>query len=316
MPPSGLPPAPNAHVLHLVAALSSPENHVLHLEAIKARDEALNRSPESYGNLATQLSCLLAGSDRPMDMLQRMDPAQLEAWRQSDSATAVRLQQDPTLWVPFGQMAGLILKQALLRPPIMPDGRPLYLVSPAAEHVKEVLLFALACEHAELRAVASSVIATSAVSRDSVQPALYISAWPELLPNLLHNMQQCRNPHVSEGSLSTIRKIMEDGPSELSQEQLDTLIPILIQFLSAPDENPKVSALQSIEACLTQGLMPSALVAYFGDYMAGLSALAMDPSISVRKWVCRSIVTLWVNHSHQYVPCSSSLLYAHKILIH
>lgn len=311
MPPSGLPPAPNAQVLHLVAALSSSENHALHLEAIKARDEALNGSPESYANLATQLSYLLAGSDRPADMLQRMDPAQLEAWRQSDSTTAVRLQQDPTMWVPFGQMAGLILKQALLRPPTMPDGRPLYLISPAAEHVKEVLLFALACEHAELRAVASSVIATSAVSLDSVQPALYISAWPELLPNLLHNMQQCRNPHVAEGSLCTIRKIMEDGPSELSQEQLDTLIPILIKFLSAPDEKPKVSALQSIAACLTQGLMPSALVAYFSDYMAGLSALAMDPSISVRKWVCRSIVTLCVNHLYQCALLLITSTYSH-----
>lgn len=292
MPPSGLPPAPNAQVLHLVAALSSPENHALHMEAIKARDQALSASPESYGNLATQLSYLLVGSDRPVDMLQRMDPSQLEAWRQSDPTTIMRLQQDQTMWVDFGQMAGLILKHALLRPPLLPDGRPLYLISPAAEHVKEVLLFALACEHSELRAVASSVIATSAVSPDAVQPALYIRAWPELLQNLLHNMQQCRNPYVAEGSLSTIRKIMEDGPSELSQEQLDTLIPILVKFLSAPDDKPKVSALQSIVACLTGGLMPSALVAYFGDYLAGLSSLASDPSISVRKWVCRSIVTL------------------------
>lgn len=294
MPPSGVPPPPNAQVLHLVAALSDPENHALHLEAIKARDEALSSSPESYGNLATQLAYLLAGSDRPAEMMQHMDPSQLEAWRQSDPTTVLRLKQDESMWVPFGQMAGLILKQALLRPPILPDGRSLHLISPAAEHVKQVLLFALACRHAELRAVASSVIATSAVSPDSVQPALYIKAWPELVPELIHNMQQCRNPLVAEGSLATIRKIMEDGPSELSQEQLDALIPVLIRFLSSQEEKEKVSALQSIVACLTEGLMPSALAAHFQEYLAGLSALATDPSSSVRKWVCRSIVTLYV----------------------
>jgi hypothetical protein len=292
-----LPPAPEAQVLSLVAALSSAENHALHLEAIKARDEALSSSPETYGNLCTQLSYLMAGSDSPADMVQRMDPAQVEAWRQRDPTTAMRLQQDDKQWTVFGQMAGLILKQALLRPPTLPDGRPLYLISPAAEHVKEVLLFSLGCNHSELRAVVSSVIATSAVSNDSVQPALYIKAWPELLPTLLHNLQQCRNPAVAEGSLSTVRKIMEDGPRELSQEQLDALIPVLLRFLSSSEEGTKVSALQSIMSCLTNGLMPSALVAHFGDYLAGLSALASDPSPAVRKWVCRSIVTLYV-HLH------------------
>jgi len=296
MTPPRIPPAPEAQVLSLVAALSSAENHALHLEAIKARDEALSSSPETYGNLCTQLSYLMAGSDSPADMVQRMDPAQVDAWRQRDPTTAMRLQQDENQWTVFGSLAGLILKQALLRPPILSDGRPLYLISPAAEHVKEVLLFSLGCNHAELRGVASSVIATSAVSSDSVQPALYIRAWPELLPSLIHNLQQCRNPAAMEGSLSTVRKIMEDGPRELSQEQLDALIPVLLRFLSSNEDGPKVSALQSIVACLTDGLMPSALVAHFSDYLAALSALAADPSTTVRKWVCRSIVTL-------YVPC-------------
>ena len=294
MPHLSLPPTPNAQVLSLVTALSSPENHSLHLEAIRARDEALSSSPESYGNLVSQLSYLMAGSDHPAQMLQRMDQGQLEAWRQNDPTTVFRLQQDETLWIPFGQMAGLILKQALLRPPVLPDGRPLYLISPAAEHVKEVLLFTLGSESSRLRAVASTIISTTAVSPDGVQPSLYIKAWPELVPSLLFNMKQCRNPDVAEGSLSTVRKIMEDGPSEVPQHQLDALIPCLLQFLSSEQESLKVSSLQSIVACLTEGLMPAALVAHFGDYLAGLSALANDPSPFVRKWVCRSIVTLYV----------------------
>jgi hypothetical protein len=61
---------------------------------------------------------------------------------------------------------------------------------------------------------------------------------------------------------------------------LDGLVPVLLRFLSSNEEGPKVSALQSIvAACLTDGLMQSALVAHFSDYLNGLSALATDPSM-------------------------------------
>ena len=287
-----LPPAPDGPVLSLVAALSNTQNHELHVQAIRARDEALSASPESYGNLCAQLGYLMAGTDQPAQMIQRISASHLAQWSQTDPSTAMRLQQDETLWTPFGQMAGLILKQALLRPPILTDGRSLYVVSPAADQVKEVLLYCLGCQHSELRDVASTVIATTAVSTDSVQPALSMKAWPQLMPTLLHNFQQANNPNVIEGSLSTVRKIMEDGPQELRQDELDALIPILIHFLSSPQESSKTSALQSIVACLLDDLMPSALVAHFPEYLAGLSNLSMDPSPKVRKWVCRSIVTL------------------------
>jgi hypothetical protein len=221
-----------------------------------------------------------------------MDPTQLQHFQQSDPVTAQQLHQSEGNWTIFGQMAGLILKEALLHPPILSGGRPLYLVSPAAEQVKEVLLYCLGCNHAELRNVASTVIATTAVSVDSVQPALNIHAWPQLLDVLLNNLQETSSPSLLEGSLSTARKIMEDGPHELNNLQLDSLIPVLLKFFSSTDERTKISALQAIVACLTEGLMPSALVAHFSDYLGSLSHLATDPSSRVRKWVCRSIVTL------------------------
>lgn len=292
-----VPPPPNGQVLSLVGALSSPENHALHVQAIRARDEALSGSPESYGNLCFQLSCLMAGADQPEELVKRIEPSQLEIWRQNDPTTVLRLQKNEITWVAFGQMAGLILKQALLTPPMSTEGRPLSLVDPAASHVKEVLLYCLACRHAELRAVASSVIATTAVSANRIQavriqPCLHVSCWPQLVPKLVSNLEQTSNVSLVQGSLATVRKIMEDGPHELRQDQLDALVPVLIRFLSSPEESSKLAALQSMVACVNEGMMPSALVAHFGEYLGGLSALATDPSPKVRMWVCRSIVTL------------------------
>ena len=289
-----VPPAPDGQVLSLVAALSNAQNHDLHIQAIHARDEALSSSPETYGNLCTQLAYLLAGSDRPGELIQRMDPAQLQLFQQSDPATAQRLHSDFSSWTVFGQMAGLILKEALLHPPKLQDGRALYLQAPAVDHVKMAMLYCLGCAHPELRNVASTVLATTAVSTHSVQPSLSVHSWPQLIDSLLDNLHQTENPGLVEGSLSTVRKILEDGPHELNPTQLDAVLPVLLRFLASPDERSKTSALKAIVACLTEGLMPSALVAHFGDYLAALSSLAQDPSARVRKWVCRSIVTLCV----------------------
>lgn len=292
MSSSQTPPPPNGQVLSLVAALSNAQNHDLHVQAIRARDEALSSSPETYSNLCFQLCCLMAGADRPADMLHRMDPAQLEHFRQTDAATAMKLQQNEAMWTPFGQMAGFILKQALLHPPMLPGGRPLHLVAPPADDVKNILIYCLGCVHEDLRNVASTIIAATSVSADSLQPALNLPSWPQLIPSLLSHLQQSSNATLVEGSLSTIRKMMEDGPTELRQDQLDSLVPVLLRFLSASVERTKLYALQSIESCLSSGLMPSALVALFESYLGGLSNLANDPSPLVRKWVCRSIVTL------------------------
>jgi transportin-1 len=312
LPPPPPPPPPSGQALSLVSALSNSENHQLHLQAIRARDDALSASSDSYGNLCVQLAYVFAGSDNPAQLVPRIAPADMQAWQQTDSQSANKLLQDENLWTPFGQMAGLVLKNALLRPPVgkqpasSSNGAPqqaqtlLYLRQPAADHVKETLLYCLGCRHAELRAVASSVIATTAVSLDGVQPLLHVKAWPQLIPTLIRNLQQVhvlgqgqeQQPLV-EGSLSTIRKIMEDGPNELNYEELDALVPVLLHFLSpSHDERFKTAALQSLVACLSEGLMPSALVLEFDQYLTGLSNLAQDPSHTVRQWVCRSMVTL------------------------
>lgn len=301
---TGAPPPPNGQVLSLVSALSQTENHDLHVQAIRARDEALSGSPDTYGNLCLQLAFLMVGSDQPEHLLQRIEPSQLEIWRQTDMTTALRLQSDPLLWIPFGQMAGLVLKNALLRPPIQQTGRSLSLENEVSNHMKETLLYGLSLRHAELRNVISSIIATSSVSEDGVQPYLHIEQWPQLMPVLLQNLQpnNTNNTHAVQGALSTINKMMEDGPTEIPTQHLDALVPLLLHLFRSNDETAKVSALQSLVACLASGLVPSALVVQFAEYLNGLSQLATDPSPHVRKWVCRSINTLLEYHTQYVAP--------------
>lgn len=303
---SSLPPPPNGHVLSLVSALSQTANHDLHVQAIQARDQALNSSAESYGNLCLQLAFLLVGSDHPENLLQRIDPSQMQVWQQTDAATASQIQTNPSMWIPFGQMAGLILKNALLRPPIHPNtNRSFVLEGEIAHHVKETLLHGLSLTRTPLRNVISSVIADCSVSHDSVQPQLHISQWSNLMPTLLQHLDPTNpaaTPHGLQGSLSTVKKMMEDDPEEIPTASLDALIPLLLNLFQSSDKSIRVASLQSLVACLSYGLVPSSLVMQFPTYLEGLSRLATDPSQTVRQWVCRSINTLLEHHVQYLQP--------------
>ena len=288
------PPAPSGQALSLISALSNPGNHQLHVQAIRARDDVLSASIESYGSLCLQLSYALAGSDRPQEMLAQIDPSELEAWRQTDTSSVLRLQQDPSLWVAFGQTAGFILKNALQRPPVS-ETFAFHMQPPAADCLKETLLATLGCTHVELRAVASSIIAAVAVSH--VQPLLSLAAWPSLVRYLVNHLQHIQttdtnNEHLIEGCLSTLQKIMEDGPHELNQEELDNTLPILIRCLSSRNERHVIAALHSIIACIANNMMPSSLVLHMNDYLAALGNGSTSSNPTIRKLVCRSIVTL------------------------
>ena len=303
--PARLPPPPNGQVLSLVSALSQTENHDLHVKAIQARDLALSSSPDSYGNLCLQLAYLMVGSDRYETLIQRIEPSEMEVWHQTDPNTIQRIQANPTMWVPFGQMAGLILKNALLRPPLRQGSHgTLSLENEIAKHVKEVLLFGISLGHKELRNVISSVIADCSVSPDGIQPYLSIKNWPELMPALLYHLNPANNPNenVIIGSLSTVQKMMEDDPDEIPTASLDALIPLLLQLFQSPDDAKRIGSLQTLASCLAYGLVPSALVLHFSTYLEGLSRLATDPSTQVRKWVCRSINTLLEHHAQYIQP--------------
>lgn len=303
-----IPPPPNGQVLSLVSALSQTDNHELHVQAIQARDQALSSGPDSYGNLCLQLAFLTVGSDQPDLLLSRIDPSDMQMWQATDGNTAARIQSNPSMWIPFGQMAGLILKNALLRPPIHEaTGRPMTLETGVAEHVKETLLYGLSLAHGELRNVISSVIADCSVSADGVQPYLHTSQWPKLMPTIIQNLEPNANPNALKGSLSTIRKMMEDDPEEIPTASLDMVVYLLLQLFQSPDEHSRLESLQSLVACLAFGLVPSSLVLHFSAYLDGLSRLATDPSPAVRKWVCRSINTLLEHHAQYIEPHLESI---------
>jgi transportin-1 len=130
------------------------------------------------------------------------------------------------------------------------------------------------------------------------------------MPALLHHLQPNNsnsNPNALQGSLSAIRKMMEDGPSEIPTHHLDALVPLLLHIFRSNDKTSKVAALQSLVACLASGVVPSALVVQFSDYLQGLSSLASDPSPQVRKWVCQSTNTLMECHTQYIAPQMPSI---------
>jgi transportin-1 len=328
------PPPPSIQALHLVSALSNPEPVQVHVQALKARDEAFSANPQSYTNLCIQLAYCLVGCDTATHMLQHIHPTDLQHWQTQDPIMVTKLQQSPALWIPFGQTAGLILKNALVRPPInRQTGKPMMLLnngtaetdaSSTTQAIRQTLLYAVMfCRHVELRNVASTVIATTAVSSHFVQPPLHVTQWKTLVPIMVQYLQshltqsqqaqQQAQSHPDgtssgvEGVLSTIQKMMEDGPSQFHTHELDQLIPVLLQYLTVPTTKTITThtvktVLQTFVAILSMSILPAAFIRYFEDYLTQLSNLATMATTehTIQQWVCRSIVTV-LQHRTEYL---------------
>ena len=298
---SDRPPPPNREILSLVSALSSPENHDLHVQAIQARDQALSASSETFGNLCLQLAFLLLITDHspPEQIWSLLHPEDLQGWQQTDPISVQKLQQQPAQWLPFGQMAGLILKNALTRPPILQNSHVQAAIpsGPVAQQLQECIFrAALECQHAEIRSVASSILSTCVVSTDGVQPALHVQSWPQFIPRLLAPLSQpAAAPHATAGALETLRKILEDAPGELDENDLDHVVNVLMQLLSQQQHTPEtqlVQILQALSNCLLEGDFPSALVLHMETYIQSLLQATQSGSRFVRPWACRGIATL------------------------
>ena len=381
-------PSPTGGSLALVSALFNVEHHALHLAAIEARDQALS-DPMTYAPLLLQLLYILIGCNQPEQMIQNMNPNELYIWQQSDQGVAMnRLQQNPSLWIPFGQTAGLILKNALIRPPVVHPNNANHIITVSqneSKQIQETLLLALQqCNmynHYELVSVVTSTISSVAVSEDGIQPYLHISNWSNLIPFILYTIQQyqqytvdsitsqqqqqqqqqllstANSYNAANGSIQLLYKMLEDGPGEIPETDLDqivtTLIRLLLPLSSTSSFNPtetvvtleahwynhhlasiRIVALQSLVTCLSRDdLFPSAFVAHWTDYMTGLSYLANISSnhpdmitttisnnnnnnnnnhspetttattnVTMRKWVCRNIVTVLQTRTEYIIP--------------
>ena len=369
-------PVPTGAALALVSALCQPEDHVRHLAAIQARDQALS-DPTTYAPLLLQLLSIVIGCNDPERLIQqRLHPSELYIWQQSDQGRAVnRLQQNPAFWIPFGQTAGLIIKNALIRPPVRQGGNHQHMTvsQPESKQFQEALLLALQQQqqqghtttfddinnHYELLSVVTSIISSVAVSEDGIQPHLHISQWPNLVSTILYHIEQYRlvcvvapSPQHSatsntdraslrysaNGSMQLIQKMLEDGPGEIPETDLDRIVTTLIQLLLLALPTPhastldhenqgrpmaflRIGALQSLATCLSRDdLFPSALAAHWTDYMTGLSHLAnltsssssststtTHDNVTIRKWVCRNIVTVLQHRTEYVVPYLADL---------
>ena len=343
------PPPPNGNVLSLVSALSQCHTHELHVQAIQARDHALSSSVESYSDLCLQLAFLTVGCDDPRRLLEQINrppntassssasssssattatATAFQMWQSTDPTTVAHIQQSPeTQLIVFGQMAGLILKNALLRPPGSSKATPSFCLQDPTTclNFKETMLFGLGLKNTQLRNVITSIVADCAVSTNGVQPQLHVTAWPELIPFILSNLQ----PHNSQqqqlsplsspppsppppallGCLSTVQKMMEDDPEEIPPNDVDSIIPMLLQLFHSQDETVRLKAVSSISTCLSSGLtIPNSLVVSFSTYLDGLSHLASnDTSLKVRAAVCSSLVTLLELHTQYLEPQWSSV---------
>ena len=330
------PPPPNGNVLSLVSALSQCHTHELHVQAIEARDHALSSSLESYSDLCLQLAFLTVGCDDPRRLLEQINMAPntttttttaaaasatttataFQMWQLTDPTTVAHIQQSPeTQLIVFGQMAGLILKNALLRPP---GSRSSNSTSTATSFCledpttcvkfKQTMMFGLGLKNIQLRNVITSIVADCAVSTNGVQPQLHVTAWPELIPFILSNLQQ-PSPQSSPspallGCLSTVQKMMEDDPEEIPPNDIDSIIPMLLHLFQSQDETVRLKAVSSISMCLSSGLtIPNSLVVSFSTYLDGLSRLASnDTSLKVRAAVCSSLVILLELHTQYLEP--------------
>ena len=312
--PPPLPP-PNGSVLTLLAALSNhnsappsstaafgnnnnnSDNNPLgppppkvsnHQLALAARDEALSSSPEGYGNLCVNFCRVLACPSPhllPKAELQAFhdgDPimfAECCGWvlldtEASESAKAYGLRA----WNNIRQMAGLLLKNALVAPPLPKDnpldalgrvlttnpgggggrrGGRMELPSHYATEIKLGLLLCITDTEAGIRGTASTCIArccTSAVHLEKSMKAFCIKNWVELIPFLLQciasttttttatttsNNEYC----ASIGALITLRKLLEDIPNRLVSESppssFNELIPAILHILSLSPSQPE-----------------------------------------------------------------------------
>ena len=230
----------------------------------------------------------------------------------------MQLRHDPVGgWAQMREMAGLSLKNALVKPPV--DGSThmrVRLLDDAKMEMKQVLCQCIVDQNTGVRRVGSSIIASCTVGKeaDGMEP-LPLKEWGEgiLGPFLMNCLESAigimenaaSNPngmpdnikYALLGSLQTLTKVLEDDAEKFERgtgAAFNRIIPCLLKLLKiCGEERVKVD---SLKCCVHLILvMPGSLIAQMNDFLGVLSSLAGDTSVEVRKLVCRAIVTLYVS---------------------
>ncbi len=276
----------------------------------------------------------------------------------SNGNSAAKKQQGMILWSTFRQMSGLLLKNALVSPPL-PKNSPLDALGRVlpghrcrmelpihyATEIKHGLLTCITDTEPAVRSAASTAIArccTAAVHLENSLGMFSVGNWTELIAFLLQcivagnevcaatstasNVTASKftaassSPEEKEGksakaesaalgALITFRKLLEDIPNRLVKESPSSsfheLVPALLTTLHSPSDHHRREALACLNSFISP--MPGSFVAHMNLYLGGLSALANDPSVKVRKLVCQGIVSLLSLRSEYVQPHFASI---------
>ncbi len=301
---------PSGEILSLITTLSNPTNHSNHTNSLNLLNNVLSTSPTSYSQTCIQFARVVA-CPSPNHLPQ----AEIEKWSATDRGVSVmQLRHDPVGgWGQLREMAGLLLKNALVKPPIDANTKMRMRLLPEAKiEMKQILCQCIVDHNAGVRRVGSSIIASCTVGKeaDGMEP-LPLKDWGEqilgpFLINCLESAISIMERGANEagmvdsikfallGSLQTLTKVLEDNTEKFERglgSTFNRIIPCLLKLLKTCNEE-KVKV-DSLNCCVYLILcMPGSLVAQMNDFLGILSSLAGDTSTEVRKLVCRAIVTL------------------------
>ncbi|KAL7528235.1 hypothetical protein ACHAWF_002487 [Thalassiosira exigua] len=242
------PPPPNGAVLSLLAALSGAgggpaDGPDRHQAALKARDNALSSSPEGYGDLCAGFGRVLAcpspeaAPEDALIQLRGSDPGRFEeccGWMAHRGSSEhggsehginaefeARKARGLESWTALRQMAGLLLKNALVSPPlpknapldalgrVVPGHGPMRMELPphVAEEIKRGLLTCIADRRQAVRGAASTAVArccASAVHLEKSMGAFAVKNWSELVPYLLSCVEAGNDAALVSAATSSV----------------------------------------------------------------------------------------------------------------
>jgi hypothetical protein len=174
---------PSGRILSLLTTLSNPSDHDTHAAALSARDAALSSSSESYGLVCLDLARVLA-SPSPYVLPKE----ELDQWiTHSGGMNAVQLYcSSEQGWSQLREMAGLLLKNALVNPPWDMTGpqaqalasqphlrKRMRLPPPSSDEIKQILLHTMTDCNTHVRKVSSTIIAACTVQRPIFKTSLH-----------------------------------------------------------------------------------------------------------------------------------------------
>jgi len=267
LPPK--PPPPNGSVLALLAALSnhSPNSHNTHQQALAARDDALSSSNEAYGDLCVQLVRVLACSSPeliPESELKILHDSDIDCfirccgYMQNDSTTsqeamALKKRQSMLHWNTLRQLSGLLLKNALVSPPL-PKNTPLdalgrvlpghvsrmELPTNYATEIKYGLLTCITDVEPSVRSASSTAIArccTSAIHYERSMKEFSISNWSnELIPYILNCIVVGNNS--SNYSIATSTTTSAEENESVSKKSESAALGVLLTLRKLLEDIP------------------------------------------------------------------------------